>query len=60
AAGHLEPSHVLRALGVSESLALASLRFGLTWATTAQHIDTAADHVVAVIRELRSGPVPTS
>ena len=53
ASGHLEPSHVLRALGVSESLALASLRFGLTWATTAQQIDAAADHVIAVIRELR-------
>jgi len=54
ASGNLERSHVLRAMGVGEALALASLRFGLTWATTAEQIDFAADHVTAVIQTLRN------
>lgn len=53
ASGNLEPSHVLRAMGVDESLSLASLRFGLTWATTAEQIEAAAAHIAAVIRALR-------
>ena len=48
-----EPSHVLRALGVPEKLAHASLRFGLGRQNTAQEIDYAADKVAAVVSRLR-------
>ena len=37
-----EPSHVLLAMGLSEELARASLRFGLGRFTTAEEIDFAA------------------
>lgn len=50
-----EPSHVLRALGVSETLARASLRFGLGRFTTDNEIDRAADIVSAAV-ERRRGP----
>jgi cysteine desulfurase len=49
-----EPSHVLRAMGVSESLSKASLRFGLGRFTTAEEIDLAIDHVVEVVSKLRT------
>jgi cysteine desulfurase len=41
-----EPSHVLRALGRSESLARASLRFGLGRGTTREEVEHAAARVV--------------
>ena len=47
------PSHVLRAIGVPEKLAHASLRFGLHRWTTAEEIDYAAEKVSAVVRRLR-------
>lgn len=50
-----EPSHVLRAMGVSDTLARASLRFGLGRFTTADEIDRAAAIVVAAVERLR-GP----
>lgn len=50
-----EPSHVLRALGVSDTLARASLRFGLGRFTTAEEIDRAAEIVIATVERLR-GP----
>lgn len=50
-----EPSHVLRALGVSDTLARASLRFGLGRFTTAVEIDRAAEIVVTTVERLR-GP----
>ncbi len=40
-----EPSHVLLAMGLSEDLARASLRFGLGRFTTAEEIDFAVDAV---------------
>ena len=49
-----EPSHVLRAMGIAETLVKASLRFGLGRPTTAADIDIAVDEVVTVVRELRS------
>ncbi|MFO0952228.1 MAG: cysteine desulfurase family protein [Isosphaeraceae bacterium] len=49
-----EPSHVLLAMGVDESLARASLRFGLGRETTEEEVDLAADVVVEAVRRLRA------
>lgn len=48
-----EPSHVLRAMGITEALSKASLRFGLGRFTTAEQIDFAANHVAAAVTRLR-------
>jgi cysteine desulfurase len=48
------PSHVLRALGVDEELARASLRFGLGRWTTEPEIDYVATKVTEVVRHLRN------
>jgi cysteine desulfurase len=53
-----EPSHVLRAMGVPEQLALATLRFGLSRFTTAEEIDIASEHVARVVSRLRTHPAP--
>jgi cysteine desulfurase len=42
-AGTMEPSHVLRATGLSEADARASLRFSFGAATTAAEVDAAAE-----------------
>jgi cysteine desulfurase len=47
------PSHVLRALGLDEELARASLRFGLGRWTTEAEIDYVAKKVTDVVRHLR-------
>jgi cysteine desulfurase len=49
-----EPSHVLRALGLSRDAALASLRFGLGRSTTAEDIDRAVEHFAEVVGHLRA------
>jgi cysteine desulfurase len=49
-----EPSHALRALGLSRDAALASLRFGLGRGTTAEEIDRAVGHVAEVVGQLRA------
>lgn len=49
----LEPSYVLRALGVTEDLAHTSLRFGIGRFTTEQEIDEACDEIVEVVNRLR-------
>jgi len=49
------PSHVLLALGLSRSLAGASLRFGLGRGTSEDDVDHAARRVVETVRELRGG-----
>ncbi len=51
-----KPSHVLRALGRSDELALASVRFGLGRFTTAAEIERAATHTIATVRALRDKP----
>ncbi|MEA5537397.1 IscS subfamily cysteine desulfurase [Crocosphaera sp. XPORK-15E] len=48
-----KPSHVLKALGHSDKLAYASLRFGLGRFTTAQEIDTVSKAAIATIESLR-------
>lgn len=48
-----EPSHVLRAMGISDRLARASLRFGLGRFTTPDEIDFAAKYVAETVHRLR-------
>ncbi len=48
------PSHVLTALGRSESLAYASLRFGIGRFNTSEEIDIVAETVISVVESLRS------
>ena len=48
-----EPSHVLRAIGLSDDQARASIRFGLGRFNTAEEIDAAAAVVINAVRHLR-------
>ncbi len=48
-----EPSHVLRAMGVPETLSLASLRFGLGRETTTEQIDFTINYVAETVQRLR-------
>lgn len=48
-----EPSHVLRALGLSEDLTRSSLRFGLGKFNTPEHIDIAVELVTETVGRLR-------
>jgi cysteine desulfurase len=49
----LEPSYVLRALGVEEDMAHTSLRIGLGRFTTEQEVDTAVAELVRHVNKLR-------
>ncbi len=49
----LEPSYVLRALGVGEDLAHTSIRFGFGRFTTPEEIDQASEVAVAAVKRLR-------
>jgi cysteine desulfurase len=49
----LEPSYVLKALGVGEDLAHTSIRFGLGRFTTDEEIDFAIRKVVSTVQKLR-------
>jgi cysteine desulfurase len=48
-----EPSHVLRAMGVSDEQARASIRFGLSRFNTEREIDAAGGIVAAAVKQLR-------
>ena len=50
----LEPSYVLRALGVEEELAHTSLRIGFGRFTTEAEVDFAADRIVEAVQKLRA------
>jgi cysteine desulfurase len=55
-----EPSHVLRAMGLSEDLARSSLRFGLGRFTTEDEIAFAVEAVASAVERLRSQGVAWS
>jgi cysteine desulfurase len=48
-----QPSHVLRALGIGDSLAQASLRFGLGRWNTEEEVDYAVEKISRVVKRLR-------
>src|SRR4051812_731723 len=49
----LEPSYVLRALGIGEELAHTSIRFGLGRFNTEEEVDYVVDHVAKNVSKLR-------
>jgi cysteine desulfurase len=49
----LEPSYVLRALGVGDELAHSSIRFGLGRFSTEEEVDYVAELVIAKVNKLR-------
>ena len=49
-----EPSHVLRAMGVSDPLARSSVRFGLGRFNTAEEIDWVARRIIESVTRLRA------
>jgi cysteine desulfurase len=54
AAGAVEPSHVLIAMGLSRDEARSSLRISLGWSTTADEIERAAEIIARVWRRVRA------
>jgi cysteine desulfurase len=50
----LEPSYVLRALGVGDELAHSSIRFGLGRYNTEEEVDYVADLVIEKVKRLRN------
>ncbi len=52
-----EPSHVLKALGLTEARIRSSIRFGLGRFTTEEEVDYAADLVVRSVKKLREKSV---
>jgi cysteine desulfurase len=50
----VEPSYVLKALGVGDDLSHSSLRFGLGRFTTAEEVDYVARRVVESVGKLRA------
>ena len=49
----LEPSYVLKALGVKDEMAHSSIRFGIGRFTTQEEIDFASDLIIGAINKLR-------
>lgn len=49
----LEPSYVLRALGLEDVLAHSSLRFGIGRFTTEEEVDFTIEHVLSAVLKLR-------
>jgi cysteine desulfurase len=49
----LEPSYVLKALGLGDEIAHSSIRFGLGRFNTKAEVDYVADKIIDVVRKLR-------
>ena len=49
----LEPSYILKALGVGDDLAHTSIRFGIGRFNTNEEVDYVVDRVVSEVRRLR-------
>lgn len=49
----LEPSHVLRAMGVGDELAHSSIRFGIGRFTTEEELDYVAERIISTVNRLR-------
>jgi cysteine desulfurase len=54
ASGSGEPSHVLRALGLSDALARSAVRFGIGRGNTAEELAWVAERLIPLVRELRA------
>ncbi len=50
----VEPSHVLRAIGVADDLAHGSIRYGLGRFTTPEEVDFAVEETVRAVQHLRA------
>ena len=57
--GTLEPSHVLKAMGLGPSRAQSSLRFSLGTSNTDEHVDRVLDHLPGAVDKLRRLTGPT-
>ena len=53
-AASVEPSYVLRALGIDDAIATASIRIGFGRFTTEAEVDFAADRLAQVVQQLRN------
>ena len=51
--GSIEPSHVLKAMGVPAEQAGSSIRFGIGRFNTAAEIEDAAERLIGAVRKLR-------
>lgn len=54
ASGALEPSHVLRAMGMAPEAARQAVRFSLGWSTTAADVEVAVAAVPKAVEQLRA------
>lgn len=56
--GDLEPSHVLKAMGLSDVACHCTVRFSLGWSTTRDQVDTAVGAVKELVEMLREVTMP--